>query len=131
MNATARALTFVAALATTARADDAKPGDFVVPEEISVENPQPKPTPKPKRAGSLLSLAGVAGIYAPFVTWEYYTWYNGAHHVPLYFDTSWHDEKLGLQTYAGSADKVGHMYIHYVLTRGTTELLASGGWNKW
>src|SRR5205823_13154896 len=117
--------------ASPAHADDPPPPQPpAVPEATIVEAPEPPPPP-PHRAGNPLALAGVAAIYAPFVTWEYYAWYNGARHVPLYFDTAWRDEKLGLYTYAGGADKVGHMYIHYVLTRGTTELLTSGGWNKW
>jgi hypothetical protein len=83
------------------------------------------------RVGNPLSFLGVAAVYAPFITWEYYAWYHGAHHVPVAFDTSWNDEKLGLHTYAGGADKFGHMYIHYVLTRGTTNILTDGGWDRW
>jgi hypothetical protein len=132
-----RSLAIVALLGAAAHADDdaTKPGDFAVPEAMIVEEPPAKPAPvsapKPHRAGNLLSLAGLAAVYAPFITWEYYAWYNGAHHVPVAFDTNWDDEKLGLHTYAGGADKLGHMYIHYVLTRGTTNILTAGGWNRW
>jgi hypothetical protein len=85
----------------------------------------------PMRRGKLLSLAGVAAVYAPFVTWEYYAWYHGAYHQPLWFDIASHDESLSAKTYAGGADKFGHAWAHYTLTRGTTEILVAGGWNHW
>lgn len=119
-----RAIAILLVLTAAARADD-----IAVPETTVEAAPEPPP-PK-HRAGNPLSLAGVAAVYAPFVTWEYYAWYNGAHHQPLYFDTAWHDERLGLHTYAGGSDKFGHFYIHYVLTRGTTNILTAGGWNRW
>jgi opacity protein-like surface antigen len=84
----------------------------------------------PRRRGRLAALAGVLGIYAPFITWEYYAWYHGAHRQPLWFDTATHDELPLLKTYAGGADKAGHAWIHYTLTRGTTELLVAGRWDR-
>ncbi len=92
--------------------------------------PVTPPTPRPG-FGKRLALLGVAGVYAPFVTWAYFAWFRGAHRVPFWFDTAWSDEKLGLHTYAGGADKFGHTWFNYALTRGTTELLVAGGWSRW
>ena len=75
--------------------------------------------------------ASVAGVYGAFGTWAYFAWFHGAHTSPFWVDDSWADENpFGLHTYAGGADKWGHLWANYVLTRGTTELLVAGGYRR-
>jgi hypothetical protein len=88
------------------------------------------PATPPASFGKGLAALSVAGVYLPFATWAYFAWFRGAHQVPFWFDTAWNDEKLGLHTYAGGADKFGHMWSNYVLARGTTALLTAGGWSR-
>ncbi len=37
---------------------------------------------------------------------------------------------FGVDTYAGGADKLGHMWANYALTRGVADILEWGGWRR-
>ena len=79
-----------------------------------------------------VSAASVAAVYGAFATWAYFAWFDGAHTKPFFFETGWHQENpFALHTYAGGADKWGHGWANYALSRGTTELLVAGGWRRW
>ena len=99
-----------------------------VPVEV-IETPPPPP-PANNR-GKWIAAGTLAGIYATVGTWAYFAWFHGANTAPFWVDDKWDDEKIGLHTYAGGADKFGHLWANYVLVRGTTELLVNGGWPKW
>lgn len=78
-----------------------------------------------------VSAASVAAVYGVFATWAYFAWFRGAHERPFFFETKWAQENpFALRTYAGGADKWGHGWASYGLTRGTTELLVAGGWRR-
>jgi len=67
----------------------------------------------------------LGGIYAGFTTWTYFAWYRK--HNALR-DFKWGgDGWLGLQTYAGGADKFGHAWATMSLARLGTELLHQWG----
>ena len=65
----------------------------------------------------------LGGIYAGFTTWAYFAWYRK--HSERGFKWGG-DGWLGLQTYAGGADKFGHAWATMSLARAGTELL-----NQW
>jgi predicted lipoprotein DUF2279 len=71
----------------------------------------------------------LGGVYAGFTTWTYFAWYRK--HRPLN-DFKWGgDGWLGLQTYAGGADKFGHAWATMSLARLGTEMLHQwGGYSK-
>ncbi len=78
--------------------------------------------------GRSLSMGGVAATHAALYTWAYFAWYRGRNLSPT---LELRDEGFfGIDTYAGGADKLGHMYSNYALTRLTTNLLQYGGWGK-
>ena len=66
----------------------------------------------------------LGGIYAGFTTWTYFAWYRK--HKALSQFKWGGDGWLGLQTYAGGADKFGHAWATMSLARVGTELL-----NQW
>jgi hypothetical protein len=80
-----------------------------------------------------VSALSVGGVYAVVGTYAYLAWFNGAHTKSFYFETpTWSQENpFSLHGYAGGADKWGHGWANYVMVRGTTELLAAGGWRRW
>jgi hypothetical protein len=67
----------------------------------------------------------LGGIYAGFTTWTYFAWYRK--HNPLGQFKWGGDGWLGLQTYAGGADKFGHAWATMSLARVGTELLSQWG----
>jgi hypothetical protein len=78
-----------------------------------------------------VSAASVAAVYGVFATWAYFAWFRAANEQPFFFETKWSQENpFALRTYAGGADKWGHGWATYALTRGTTELLIAGGWRR-
>ncbi len=71
----------------------------------------------------------LGGIYAGFTTWTYFAWYRK--HKPLAQFKWGGDGWLGLQTYAGGADKFGHAWATMSLARLGTELLNQwGGYDR-
>jgi hypothetical protein len=71
----------------------------------------------------------LAGVYAGFTTWTYFAWYR-KHRENRAFKWGG-DGWLGLQTYAGGADKFGHAWATMSLARLGTELLHQwGGYSK-
>lgn len=78
-----------------------------------------------------MSAMSVAAVYGVFGTWAYFAWFRNASERPFFFETKWAQENpFALRTYAGGADKWGHGWASYALTRGTTELLVTGGWRR-
>ena len=63
----------------------------------------------------------LGGIYAGFTTWTYFAWYRK--HRPLNEFKWGGDGWLGLQTYAGGADKFRHAWATMSLARLGTEML--------
>jgi len=71
----------------------------------------------------------LGGLYAGFTTWTYFAWYRK--HRPLNQFKWGGDGWLGLQTYAGGADKFGHAWATMSLARVGTEMLNQwGGYDR-
>lgn len=77
----------------------------------------------------LLSVTALAGGYTALGTWAWVAWYDGEPTQPDW--TFGGDGWFGADTYAGGADKLGHLWAGMALTRLGTELLRSGGWDRW
>jgi len=101
------ALGVVLALAAPARADET----------------QPEPLYS-KEAAALI----VGGTWFAVGTWAYFAWF---HDTPRLNDPIYTLEGFGKDTYAGGADKLGHAWASYALTRLTTKALVYGGWRRW
>ncbi len=75
-----------------------------------------------------LSMGGVGLTHGILYTYAYFAWYKGR---TLTDELIFRDEGFfGVDTYAGGADKFGHMFSNYTLTRGTTQILRRGGWSQ-
>ncbi|MBT8493060.1 MAG: YfiM family protein [Deltaproteobacteria bacterium] len=73
------------------------------------------------------SAAGLVGLYAGLGTWAYFAWYHNVETLPE-FEVGG-DGWFGRGTYAAGADKMGHFWANYAITRGSTKLLEYGGWD--
>lgn len=83
--------------------------------------------PRSQRA-LVLSAAGTAGVYLALYGWVTLAWYVRTTDSD---SLNFHDEGwFGRDTYAGGADKLGHAWGTYVVTRGTSQLLQAGGWSR-
>lgn len=72
----------------------------------------------------LLGWSAVGGGYAVMGAYAFYSWYDSEDPRGFYFrDEGW----FGRDTYAGGADKVGHLYASYVIARAGSDLLAWSG----
>lgn len=81
----------------------------------------------PDLLGKSLSLAGLGVVHTAVYIWAYFAWYKGRQTTD---EIVFKDEGFfGLDTYAGGADKFGHMWSNYALNRITAELLMAGGWS--
>ena len=77
------------------------------------------------KIGAALTLGG---IYAGFTTWAYFAWWRQQSTRGFRWGG---DGWLGLQTYAGGADKFGHAWATMSLARAGTELLHQwGGYDR-
>jgi hypothetical protein len=102
------------------------------PAKADPEAGEPVDEPSPwRKRGAALTLGG---IYTGFAVWSYIAWYQMPTHEFL-FDGDPSDGKayrsfwLGSKTYAGGADKLGHMWSTYALARAGTEILRAGGFD--
>src|SRR5690349_18251353 len=86
--------------------------------------PPDEPQPDNKRA-KVIAAATVGAMHLAYATWSYFAWYRDAD------SEAWHFEEagpaFGSATYAGGADKLGHAWSNYSLTRATTAVLTAAG----
>jgi hypothetical protein len=71
-------------------------------------------------------MVGLSSFFAAGYIWAYFAWYKGR---SLTEEIIFHDEGgFGLDTYAGGADKLGHMFSNYTIARGSMQILRGTGW---
>lgn len=80
-------------------------------------------TPRQLLRGRAIAATSVALLYTGLWTYNYFAWWHGTPTTP--FTTEW-DGFLGVDTYGGGADKLGHMYMNLMLSRATTGILRFG-----
>jgi hypothetical protein len=88
--------------------------------------PPEAPEPENKRA-KIVAAASIGAMHLGYATWSYFAWYRDAD------SEAWHLERgpaFGVGTYAGGADKLGHVWSNYSLTRATTAVLTAAGWRR-
>jgi hypothetical protein len=75
----------------------------------------------------LVGAGTLAGVHAAYAAWSYFAWYrDSAGHELRWGREPWFD----VDEYSGGADKLGHFWANYALTRGSTELLVHAGWGR-
>ncbi|MBI2391015.1 MAG: DUF2279 domain-containing protein [Deltaproteobacteria bacterium] len=84
--------------------------------------------PEPPSDYRNASAAGLTASYVALGTWMWLAWYKDKPALPRWKFGG--DGWFGDTTYAGGADKLGHVWSNLALSRLGTELLRSGGWGK-
>ena len=108
--------TLIAASSTTTRADDApSSGPARTQQESTDTHPE-------------LAIGIIAGVYGALYLYTYLAWYRGSESTPSlrFRDEGW----LGRHTYAGGADKLGHLWANQALTRAGSGILQWGGYDR-
>ncbi len=90
---------------------------------------EPTPTVRAKpsrRRAKLYAAGGLALTYGAFSTYAYFAWFRGKENrgMGVTFDG------FGVDGYAGGADKLGHAWTGYLLSRATTGFLTTAGWPR-
>ncbi len=109
---------------TLAAAEPAVPAKAAEPEATATAR---RHEPWYRRHSKAVAAGAVGTIYAGVATWAYFAWFRGRDR------TAWHLEHSGtfdVNSYAGGADKMGHIWATYVLSRSTSEVLRAGGWKR-
>jgi hypothetical protein len=75
----------------------------------------------------LIAAATVGGLHLAYATWSYFAWYRNADTNEFFIADG---PAFAQATYAGGADKFGHSWSNYTLTRATTAVLVAGGWPR-
>lgn len=95
----------------------------------SVAQAESPPTSEehPSSRSKWIAAGTVAGLHVGYAVWSYFAWYRGDDLGDFHEEKStWFDEV----SYAGGADKVGHFWANYALSRATTAALVSAGWDR-
>ncbi len=87
--------------------------------------------PTPQRTGRSrrrwLAAGSVAAFHGVYLTWQYFAWYRKGSEP---FHTEGPYDAFGVDAFSGGADKLGHFWGNYAMTRGTTAVLVAGGFPK-
>lgn len=84
--------------------------------------PEPKPEPNYK-ARKWIAAGSIAAFHGTYLVWQHFAWYRKGSQE-FHFESG---SGLGVDTYSGGADKFGHVWGNYALTRATTAVLVDGG----
>lgn len=75
----------------------------------------------------LIAAGSIAAFHGVYLTWQYFAWYRKGN-MPFHYEGSY--SPFAVDAFSGGADKFGHAWGNYVMTRGTTAVLTAGGWPK-
>jgi hypothetical protein len=81
----------------------------------------------PAKRTKIVAAASVGAVHLAYATWSYFAWYRDADTNEFFLA---HEPLFGPNSYAGGADKLGHVWSNYALTRGTTAVLTAAGWPR-
>lgn len=124
----------LALIVTVAVASPALAGPAGVPADDANDTavaplPEPPPPPPPapsRRRAKLYAAGGLALTYGAFTTYAYFAWFRGKENHGM--GVTW--DSFGVDGYAGGADKLGHAWTGYLLSRATTGFLTTAGWPR-
>ncbi len=94
------------------------------PRDLGIGQALPEKPPEHRK----LALGIAGGVYGILYGYTYIAWYRRGEDSPTF---QFHDEGwFGMDTYAGGADKLGHLWSNYALVRGVSGVLEWGGYSK-
>lgn len=73
-----------------------------------------------------IAAGSIAAFHGAYLTWQHFAWYRKGNEDFHFEGPS--PSTFSADAFAGGADKLGHFWGNYVLTRGTTAVLVAGGW---
>ena len=74
-----------------------------------------------------IAAGSIAAFHGLFWTWQNLAW-NRKGDDPFHYEPPY--DTFAPEVYAGGADKLGHFWGNYALTRGTTAVLVASGWPR-
>ena len=81
---------------------------------------------KPSKRAKWIAAGSIAAFHGTYLVWQHFAWYRKGSE-DFHIETG---PGLTVDSYAGGADKFGHFWGNYALTRGTTAVLVAGGWPR-
>lgn len=104
------------------------PALSVAPVSGAADAPASPALPQPSAARRTVAQLSTGALYGGLYGWTYLAWYRRNPESEGFFvlDEGW----FGPRTYAGGADKLGHFWSNYALTRGVSGLLEWGGYPR-
>ena len=75
--------------------------------------------------GKWIAAGSIAAFHGAYLTWQYFAWYRKGSE-PFHYEGSY--DAFAPEAFSGGADKLGHVWGNYAMTRGTTAVLVAGGW---
>jgi len=85
-----------------------------------------EPARKQSRWSKWIAAGSIAAFHGAYLTWQHFAWYRKGHED---FHVEW-TPAFDVDSFDAGADKLGHAWGNYVLTRGTTAVLVAGGWPR-
>lgn len=82
-----------------------------------------------ERRAKIIAAASVGGLHLAYATWSYFAWYRDAPPNSFTFEKATNGG-WSFREYSGGADKFGHFWSNYTLTRLTTAVLVAGGFPR-
>jgi len=83
---------------------------------------------KPSKRAKWIAAGSIAAFHGTYLVWEHFAWYRKGSEP--FHSEGWGGHAFSPNAFAGGADKFGHFWGNYVLTRGTTAALVAGGWPR-
>jgi len=91
------------------------------------EAPKPKPKPATSTRAKWIAAGSIAAFHGAFLIWQSIAW-DRKGNGDFSFEGPY--EAFAPEAFSGGADKLGHTWGPYALTRGTTAVLVAAGWDR-
>lgn len=88
----------------------------------------PEMPPRDQKRAKVIAAASVGGMHLAYATWSYFAWYREHDFDEFHIEGGL--QGFQARSYAGGADKFGHAWSNYSLTRATTAVLTAAGWKR-
>ncbi len=102
------------------------PDDATVPQPAATRSTTTE-VRAPSRRAKWIAAGSIAAFHGTYLVWQHFAWYRKGSE-DFHFEGP--SEAFAPEAFAGGADKLGHFWGNYVLTRGTTAVLVAGGWPR-
>lgn len=96
---------------------------------VGTARAEPEPAkPKPSKRAKYIAAGSIAAFHGTYLVWQHFAWYRKGSQP--FHSEGWGGNTFSADQFSGGADKFGHVWGNYALTRGTTAVLVAGGWSR-